>query len=536
MFPKFRGTAYHIIGNCAKSGTSAYVRKRDYLYIKPNPPLIQEKQYDRKGLISPTSSQQMIANKMTAHDFEKNKGKGPIVDAEISNVITFNTRKMPLFTQSSSMNIETLQNIDSLSFEKKFEFKLLICCDLYDFTDTNVDITNREQKTRILCELVQFFEQNNEAKNLSEHLQEETMKMIETNIVRPTPIIPMSPILLDFTTVFVEPAWPQLFYVYQVLNRLISLYPESKLFNLDFVKTIIHLTNIPDNNERLQLLAFLRVYYDTHQSQKTEILGLVRMKLIDVHDLDSPPFCVTPLLVFLSHIYQRCNKQPPMEFFTLIKTSVFPLVISSYLPLFHAHMLSLLNTIIAPGNYLANEFHKELIRYWPNSSGQKQCSFTEFLLFCMSKMNVQQVTDSIKITLMKLNNVIIGDQLHAAEIVLDYIIGSHKDPWVTNHSKRFVVTLYDAIKETSINKWSDTIREKANDALIELGKLDRKAFLKVRQGKQDELQKKRMEINKAASKNWQRIIVQIRDNSINNKEEIAKIKEAFQYKKAKKNM
>ena len=519
-------------GFSSKRRQSAFYQRRSFKYVKPIAPKSKDHISSNINMISSIGQNNILKrlnqSKDMGHDNSINE---PIIDTGVSNVVTVSSTKIRNTPSMSAEQIESFNHIDSLPFEESFSLKIVICSEIYDFTNGNENNPMKDTKTKVLSDLVQFFEQSNESKNLPVKFQLKTMKMIETNIYRPIPSIKLSPFLLDFSTVFVEPSWPQLFYVYQILNRVIVLYPNSSYFSLDFLKIIFYLTNMPDNNERLQLLAFLRSFYDTHQSMKMEIIDMINKKLIDTKDSDNQPFCISPLLIFFLHIYQRCYKQPPETFFKVIRTTVFQLVTSSFLPFFHQHMTSLLSTVFETGSEMVMEFFDIIHKYFPVSNSQKQTSFIELLLMCVSKMNPNQVNDSLKTILTIFINVITGPQARAADSVFDFFLSQNKEQWVIDQSKRIVPFLYDYFHEVSLTHWSSITRDKANNALLELGKLDRKGFLACKQKKPADLHRRKQEEIRQSIKGWQKVVHQIEDPSINHRETVAWIKDQLHYEK-----
>lgn len=506
MLPPIRGKFHPKMGDATRNPSFVYCRKRTYQWSRPIAPKVEER--PKSANISALGYRKKAPPPPNMTDVSKsasNIDTGPIIDTEVDNESLYQSTKM-IRTQVKNIVYQIkLEEISELPLEQQLSAKLKLCTNIYDFVNVHEDVAAKEQKTRVLCEFVQFFEQSADSKKLSPELQEQLMQMIKANIIRPTPSIPLSPILLDFALVFVEPSWPQLFYVYQLLNRFISLYPESPLFNMDIVRSAIYLTNLPDNNERLQLLSFLRAYYDSHQTQKVEIIKCIQKKLADLQDLDSPPFCVMPLLVYLSHIFQRCNKAPPEEFYCVIRTSVFPLALNSYLPLYHQSMLSLLTDVLLPESTLNEEFHHLLVNFFPLGNGQKQPCFVDFLLLTMSKMSPAQVTNAIKPTMNVFEMVVSGEQIHAAQLILDFL-ATKSEQWVNDHSKRVILSLFDRVKYVTTNHWSQVMREKAQGALAGLGKLDRKSFLKAKTSKSSEQIRKAADEEKQAAKKWGKIV------------------------------
>jgi len=458
---------------------------------------------------------------------------GPIIDTEVPKVIAFSSSRQLSVSLLHVESIPPLPNISDSDFESLFLKKLEICSEILDFTSNIIQIEEKDQKSRILCELVQFFEQSPDARKLSEKMQEETFKMIEVNIFRQNPIFPSPVITLDYSAVIIEPSWPQLFYIYQILNRFVSIFPNSPMLSIKTAKTAIYLTNLPDNNERLQLLAFLRSFYDTHPSFHKELILAVQEQLTKVVEKISPPFCVTPLLVFLSHIFNRSEKTPLPEYFQTIRTSVFPLILSKYLPLYHQHLIMLYSLIFTPASPLINQQLQFLFRFWPQTNGLKQPCYVEMLHFVTSRLSPGDLVSNIKRILSILSSTIMSSHAKVVEASLDVLQKPKPEEWIVSHSRRVIMTLYDSVKTVAESHWSSTVQEKAGNSLIEMGKLNRKAFLKARNAKNTtEAKRKTLETERECAHNWSLVVKAASDTDplINEKAMISEVKGYFKYK------
>ena len=535
MLPKFKGRIFLKLGDGRENSISAYSTRRNYKYALPKIPI--KKDADHKISSSSglkRSNSIKIINGAQLKMLQKSaniQNDCPIVDTEISNLVSINTTTQVNKHIAHKVNPNESLLLPKLGTQESLELRISICSDILDFTDLQADVLEKEQKMHALCEISQFLENAYEAKKIDENLLKKMLEMIEANIVRPPPFVQNNYFLIDRTIVFVDPSWPHLFYIYQILNRLISLFPNSPLFDLDFFKKIIVLTDIPDSNERLQVLAFMRLFYDSHLMLQNQILGLVRNKLLSLKMRESsyPPFCVTPLLSFLAHIFQKNGRQPSFEFYTLLRASVFPLISSPYLTTFINYLINLLETAIIPGNSVIMYLHQLLLHMWPVADGEKQSCFAQLLILCLGKMSALQVTNVIKPSIRLIAGVIEGQQVRSLEIVLNFLNGEPPE-WVRKHSKRIVNDLYMPIKEISLNHWSPIIKAKASSVITELGKLDKKAFVKACQEKISDRKRKDAESRRKAFKEWRAINKSVDMPEFNRTKIDENIKECFALK------
>jgi hypothetical protein len=532
MLPEFKGKFLPPFGRSNGKLASFFRWKRVYQYSKPIPPVkarTSNKKKTKYGLQRMGSSTTVSGvNVHTLENTPKYQRDGPIVDTEISNVISLNS--------SLKVNKEIIHKVSTVEFVPRpkinapgaYELRLSICSEIFDFTDPDANVAEKLQKTQTLCEIVDLVENTDEAKKLTEDQIKMTLEMIETNIIRRPPAIQFSSFLMDRGVSFIEPAWEHLIYVYRILNKLLAAFPTCCLFDMDLFKKIIALTDIPDYSERQQVLTFMKLFYDSHLNKQLEILILVKNKLLSftMGNDERPPFCVSPLLSFLNHVFIKSNKQPHFEFYNIVRTAVFPLISSSYLPLFNNFITNLFNTIISEGTPVIEYLHQNLIRLWPISNGEKQAYFIDFHILCLRKMNDKQVTNALKQSLGLFADVLNGEQADAIEAVLNFL-NSEKPEWVVTHSSRVINELYRPVKDLTIKHWSCIIREKAATAIMELGKLDRNAFIIVCQKDVPDRTKKNLVSAKKSMKDWQRIVKTVKLPEFDRKSLVSSIKELY---------
>ena len=399
--------------------------------------------------------------------------------------------------------IEPLPNISDQKFTLIYTEKIEICSYIIDFLSSKINNEFKDLKSRCLCELVQFFEQSIEVRKLSIELQEITFKMLEKNIFDQIPVFPTKILSNNFSVVIVDPSWPHLFYSFQILNRFIQLFSESILINLNIAKKALFLLNLPDNNERLQLLAFLRSYYDIRPTERNSIVILIQHQLINfIHGL-LPPYSITPLLVLLAHIFTRSGRNPSPEYIKTIKIAVFPLLLSSNLQFFHQQILQLFNTILINQSPLIFDYFIFIISNFPILNTSKIIFFLDNLFLILPKLEEEIIKKYLKRIYKIISQSMISNNSKIVEFSLNILFKPKLDDWIINNAKHTVYNLFEPIKNVSENHWNNNIKSKAIQALGEMGKLHRQAFIKMRNVKGiADLKAKRHENEKNTMRNW----------------------------------
>jgi len=456
----------------------------------------------------------------------------PAADIEPPCIISISSNRV--FSSNAKFRIgPQIPSISDPSFEEIFRQKLEICSYIFDFSSPTINIEEKDIKSRSLCELVQFFEQSIEVRKISSELQSLSFQMLENNIFKQVPVFPSAVLSSQYTSVIIDPSWPHLFYAFQILNRFVQLFPESPHVNFDLAKRAISLTSLPDNNERLQLLAFLRSYFDNHPLDRNKLLVTIQHKLLDFIDGIIPPFCITPLLVLLAHIFTRSGRNPSPEYIKTIKCCVFPLILSQYLPVFSQHIMQLFNTIFIPQSPLIEDFFFFIKRFFPITDSTKLNCYYDMLFFLCTKLNEEMLKAYSKKILKRIADGISSSHFKVAEFTLQIFSKSKIDEWMVNHARHTVVYLYEAAKLSSEFHWNKDVETKAQHALAEMGRLHRHAFLKMRNQKGvSDSKRKKFEIEKNAYKNWSQLakLVAQYDDSFNIKDLINDIKTTFQMK------
>ena len=437
------------------------------------------------------------------------------------------TQKMP--------KLPILPSIKDPDFATILREKIRVSNVIFEFKSDSTSLTeDQDVKSRALCELVQFFEQSAEARKLPEDLQAGIFTIIQKNIFEQVPIFPDVLVSNNYIIPVIETTWPHLFYCYQILNRFVQLFPESPLVTIQVAKDAIKLLNLPDNNERLQILAFLRTYYDLHNECRSDLVNATQQQLIEYREKQLPPYSVPPLLVFTAHIFTRNGKNVNAQYLTLLRNGVFPLIKSPHINVFLQHLVQLLTSLFSDGSPVGDEFINYLFRNWETPDSKIKSAHIELLIFTGSKLRPETMTKYSKRIFALLAKELLSVHLRVVLAALSLWLRPKLDTYIENDSKYAVSLMYENVKRISEIHWSPLIKEKASQTLAEMGKLNRNQFLKMRNQKgTSDQRRKRYDIEHQAMKNWAHIakdIYEFTDNKIDLKPKLLEIKTYFDFK------
>ena len=311
----------------------------------------------------------------------------PVVDMEVPSVITLAvSRQVPEDQVISTTELPPLPPVTDPSFEELLGQKLHLCSQLMDFTVKGENDKQKDEKSKTLMELLSLFENKREALKLNGKLRRAIFRMIERNVLRVDPVFPTAAKTSDYTLNIVEPSWPHLFTCHQLLTQFVILFPDAEYVNFAVVQRALFLTQVPDANERIHFVNFLKAYYDTHPKDKRALLHVVRDKLILLVDVKLVPYCAMPLLLCLTHMMLRDVRNMREDFVHVAKEALLPLMGHRYLPLYYGTYKTAIAMVVRELPEVRVAIFNQLQAKWPVQCGAKEGLFCDLLIYMVSQI------------------------------------------------------------------------------------------------------------------------------------------------------
>ncbi|KAK8882527.1 hypothetical protein M9Y10_045169 [Tritrichomonas musculus] len=398
------------------------------------------------------------------------------------HTIEQNSTVEPIITSKTSIdeNPECQQSpsVSSSSFESSIRQKLDICTQICDFSMQKNNMPEKELKSHTLFELVELFEHSSQIQNIDVSLQNDIFKMIEANIFNPNRIRKV--IISDYSFTFLEPSWSHLFYCYQIFNKFLQLFPNSELITKDLMKRILFLTELPDNNERTQLVTLLRTYYNSHPKEHLLIIKAVESFFIDLLDQQVPHFCAMPLLQLSAYLFSKSRYEYPNDINRLIKSSIIPLIGLKYLPFFQQSLKNFISVVLAAYPSMAMELLRGIELRWPITNGTKQQQILEILIMIFSKMPQDAFKLISKRVFKFLADCLLSNHLKTIETVLDVWNNADENNWIVINSRTGIKEMYENTAYLSEKHWNSQVVSKANLALAAMNRLNKNTLQKIK--------------------------------------------------------
>lgn len=388
------------------------------------------------------------------------------------------TSELEKSNSDENIQSQTSCSKNSTSFDEDIRQKLEICSQICDFTLQKSHMHEKELKSHTLFELVDLFEHSSHIQNISQDLQKDIFQMIEVNVFNPNRIRKVT--ISDYSFTFLEPSWSHLFYCYQIFNKFLRLFPNSALVNKELMKRILLLTELPDNNERIQLVSLLRTYYDTHQNERILILKSVESLFIDLRDDQVSHFCAMPLLQLSAYMFTRSRQEYSEYFNRLIKHSIIPIIGLKFLPFYQQSLKNFISVVLTAYPSMALELLRGIELKWPITNGTKQHQILDILILIFSKMTQEAFKPISKRVFKFLADCVLSNHSKTVEATLDIWITADEKNWVGINSRVAIKEMYENVSTISEKHWNSQISTKANLVLAAMNKLNKNSLQKIK--------------------------------------------------------
>ncbi|KAL9331998.1 hypothetical protein ACSQ67_001608 [Phaseolus vulgaris] len=261
--------------------------------------------------------------------------------------------------------------------------KLQICCHVLDFSDTLKSIREKEIKRQTLMELVDFIQSG--SGKITETCQEEMIKMVSTNIFRCLPPASHENTGQEATDPeeeepCLEPAWPHLQLVYELLLRyIVSSDTDTKVakryIDHSFVLKLLDLFDSEDPREREYLKTILhRVYgkFMVHRPFIRKAINNIFFRFIYETERHSG---IGELLEILGSIINGFALPMKEEHKLFLSRALLPLHKPKPVSVYHQQLSYCIAQFVEKDFKLADAVIRGLLKYWPVTNCQKEVLF-----------------------------------------------------------------------------------------------------------------------------------------------------------------
>ncbi|KAL8245182.1 hypothetical protein R6Q59_011440 [Mikania micrantha] len=267
--------------------------------------------------------------------------------------------------------------------QQLFVRKCHVCRILFDFTDTMKSVKEKEIKRLNLVELVDYVQSG--STKIIEANQEEMIRMISLNIFRCLPpaahentgSVSME---ADEDEPYLEPSWPHLQLVYELLLRyIISTDTDTKIakkfIDHSFVLKLLDMFDTEDPREREYLKTILhRIYgkFMVHRPFIRKAINNIFYQFIYETERNSG---IAELLEILGSIINGFALPMKEEHKLFLVRALIPLHKPKPIAMYHQQLAYCIIQFVEKDNKLADTVINGLLKYWPLTNCQKEVLF-----------------------------------------------------------------------------------------------------------------------------------------------------------------
>lgn len=418
--------------------------------------------------IRPKSSITDELSNISSRCSTKNFNGEPLVDNEIPKVISLSSNRHILQGEINIPSLPMLPSPKNSSFNGVFKEKINVCNFIFNFSQPQLQVKGKKEKSAALNELIVLLSNTTESSLISIENQDLLLEMIMKNILEQDPFTSVEKIFAcSLKSKFVERSWEHISLIYKVLNQFVLIYP--KKFNLDHTKKAIRLMNIPDPNERENLVTFLKNYTKVHPEDFEEILKQIGTALTNVRYDIYTPYCIDPIISYMAIMFMACS-QP------VIKSHLNNILYTHLLPLFRHERLSLyyckLNNLITS---IVDNSHKDqlnviiyLIKHFPYQCGQKQPLFVSSLISIIKTMKGHHLNPIALKLFIFIAMAVKSPNSKLAESALTLLSKPNMKPIILSNYNLAMDYLYEPLRWSSNFHWDRSIKDQSQSAIMTL--------------------------------------------------------------------
>lgn len=266
----------------------------------------------------------------------------PLIDNDMPKVQLFSSFSNVSKSEFNITSLSPLPSPNDTNFSRLFEEKIQLCNIIFNFMDAKTQIAGKREKTKTLRELYALFSKSSEVSMMNDHEKDMLYEMIMKNIFSQDPFSSFkNKFSSSIKMSFAECSWEHVSLSFKLLNQFVTLLPEKCQF--DIVKKAICLMNIPDSNERDNLVIFLQNYSKVKRDQFDEIWKEIKNALVNVRYNIYTFYCVEPLISFMTS-FQSSNLFCTNYFMKVLCSHVLPLFDNQNLPVFFQQIVSIVDS------------------------------------------------------------------------------------------------------------------------------------------------------------------------------------------------
>lgn len=465
---------HSIIFSVTQQLFSKYSRKSCLTLVRPegaNIPLMQ-KLFLPQSIgcpKSPTGNEKFkLVYAMQSDDKEPISDIGLASKIQIANITS---HKEDLKLKS----LPLLPDVAAANFEDAFRKKLKLCRKLCNFSSPNYDIEAKNIKTLTLKEIFTLLQSAKNVRTFSDQLQKRIIDMCMKNIYRKIPTVNGIFLYYEEIPSFIDPCWVHLYYVYNILKRMIHIVSHNEYFSLEWIKRFISLLKTPFQPEREEIVQIIIEYIRNHEDNIDEIISFILYLIAEHRESDAckHPYMLSSCLdaIFgINFLQDYLSRYYVSNFHFLL----IPMISDPHFLCFANNMEKVVDDFLSHYPNQGKDLIVTIIRYFPINGGNRQVAALKMILKIFPYLTASNFTPPIRRSLECFGEAVSSYSVNVARFALFALTDNVFIPIFKDHPKKIFPILVPRIRTAKALHWSHKVRDAASCCMQHLQKLDSK--------------------------------------------------------------
>ncbi|KAL8051692.1 hypothetical protein ABFX02_06G164900 [Erythranthe guttata] len=390
--------------------------------------------------------------------------------------------------------------------------KVQVCCFFFDFTDTMKSAREKEIKRQTLTELVDLVQSG--SCKMNEVMQEELVKMISLNIFRCLPPAPHENTGSEAgdpeeDEMFMDPAWPHLQLVYELLLRyIVSSDTDTKIakryLDHSFVLKLLDLFDSEDLREREYVKTILhRIYgrFMVHRPFIRNAINNIFYRFVFETERYSG---VGELLEILGSIINGFALPMKEEHKLFLVRALVPLHKPKCIAMYHHQLAYCIIQFVEKDYRLADTVIRGLLKYWPVTNCGKE------VLFLGELEEILEVTQSAEFQrcmvplFRQIGRSLNSPHFQVAERALFWWNNEHIVGLIAENRHVILPIIFYALEKNIKSHWNQAINGLSSNVRRMFQEMDTELFEECKR-QHDEKEAKIEEVEEKRVSTWKRL-------------------------------
>jgi hypothetical protein len=381
------------------------------------------------------------------------------------------------------------------TFQTILQAKLAILKTDCDYNDPNADLQAKAVQAFTFSELLDFAQSPaiKQCPNIS-GLIEFAATPLFRHPAAVSPVFLRSDDLVDQ----LEARWPLYSRHYDLLNRLILVFPMNPQFDQNFTDRALSAIGFADGRERRSAASVVLSLLTTHTPFIPAIVEHCKVNLMDFADSEGSVLVVQPTLIVLFSIFQSA----PSSCIQIYDEQILPLFRSLHFSGFHAQIRDIVELFFDhTPRATVKATVDALLKYFPATRPSKTGDFLSLLASGLIKLDEGDAQQSLRATAALLARCATSGHVKSVEAMLPFWRSRSLEPLLMENAPAMFPILYPALSRALTTTWSPAIRTALGEILRTMSRLNPMLFTDLSRH-----EGQRLDVNREQARVWAGIV------------------------------